>query len=214
MKFYLDTADRPEAEALLATGLFSGLTTNPTLLARAGIRHSEIPQTIRWARAAGAGTVFVQAWGTTAGQLRDSGLWIHAQDPETVVKVPATEAGLTATAALVSEGIRVLVTAVYTRSQALPAMAAGADYIAPYLGRMLDAGLDGLAEIAAIQRSIDSSGSPLKVLVASLRTPGQAAALAAAGVTEFTLSPAVWHSFFDVPLTQAAVKQFEADSLD
>lgn len=212
MYFYLDTASRTEAEPLLRSGLFAGVTTNPSILGGAGVLNRQIPELVDWAGAAGAGTVFVQAWGATRAELEDRGAWIHALGENLVVKVPATEEGIAAAKALTAGGVRVLVTAVYAREQALPAMAAGAEFLAPYLGRMNDAGRDGTAEIAAIQQCISAGASPMKLLVASLRETAQISALAQLGVSHFTLAPATWRKFFSDPLTAAAVEVFEAES--
>jgi transaldolase len=208
----LDTAARPEAEPLLRSGLFAGLTTNPSILAGAGVLNHQIPELVDWATAAGAGTVFVQAWGSSQALLEDRGAWIQSLGNNVVVKVPATAAGVAASRTLTAAGARVLVTAVYAREQALPAMAAGAEFLAPYLGRMNDAGRDGTAEIAAIQQCIAAGGLPLKLLVASLRETTQISALAQLGVSHFTLAPATWQKFFADPLTAAAVEVFEAES--
>ena len=210
--FYIDSADRGIAEPLLSSGLFAGLTTNPSLLRTAGIANRDIAALVGWATVAGAATVFVQAWGADAATLEASGRRIREFGPNTVVKVPATRAGLEVTAKLEAASIPVLVTAVYAASQVLPAMAAGAHFIAPYLGRMNDAGRDGYAEIGAMQRIIEAGGSKLKVLVASLRTPADATRLAEIGVTHFTLAPKVWDLFFDDELTASAVETFEAAS--
>lgn len=212
MDFYLDTALRAEAEPLLRSGVFSGLTTNPSILAASGIRNRQIPELVGWASEAGARSVFVQAWGSTRAELEDRGSWINSLACNVVVKIPATSAGIEATRSLTGAGVRVLVTAVYAREQALPAMAAGAEYLAPYLGRMNDAGRDGHNEIAAIQQCIDAGASPMKILVASLRETAQVSALAQLGVSHFTLAPATWHKFFTDPLTAAAVEVFEAES--
>ena len=212
MHFYLDTATRAEAEPLLRSGLFAGLTTNPSILAGAGVLNRQIPELVDWAVAAGAGTVFVQSWGSTRAELEDRGDWIHSLGDNLVVKVPATAEGVAAARALADRGVRVLVTAVYAREQALPAMAAGAEFLAPYLGRMNDAGRDGAGEIAAIQQCITAGASPLKLLVASLRETAQISALARLGVSHFTFGPATWHKFFADPLTAAAVEVFEAAS--
>jgi transaldolase len=212
MHFYLDTAFRAEAEPLLRSGLFAGLTTNPSILAGAGVLNRQIPELIQWAADAGAGTVFVQAWGATRAELEDRGAWIHSLGENLVVKVPATAAGVAAARTLAAGGVRVLLTAVYAREQALPAMAAGAEFLAPYLGRMNDAGRDGTGEIAAIQQCITAGASPLKLLVASLRETAQISALAQLGISHFTLTPATWHKFFADPLTAAAVGVFEAES--
>lgn len=212
MHFYLDTATRADAEPLLRSGLFAGLTTNPSILASAGVLNRQIPELVDWASAAGAGTVFVQSWGSTRAELEDRGDWIHSLGDNLVVKVPATAEGVAAARALADRGVRVLVTAVYAREQALPAMAAGAEFLAPYLGRMNDAGRDGAGEIAAIQQCITAGASPLKLLVASLRETAQISALARLGVSHFTFGPATWHKFFADPLTAAAVEVFEAES--
>lgn len=212
IRFYVDSADLDDATPLLGSGLFAGLTTNPTLLQRTGIGNAGIPQVVERARSAGAGTIFVQAWGAQVDELVQRGRWIRGLGDDVVVKVPVTTAGLEATARLSSEGVPVLVTAVYRTSQVLPVLAAGATYIAPYLGRMNDAGRDGLAEIGTMQRIIDASGSALRVLVASLRSADDVVALAQLGVTDFTLAPAVWAGLAEDPLTTAAVEVFETAS--
>ena len=212
IRFYLDSAERETVEPWLRTGLVAGVTTNPTLLQTAGVRNDGLADLVAWATAAGAGTVFVQSWGGDAAELERRGRELAALGEAVVVKVPATAEGLTATARLAADGIRVLVTAVYSATQVLPAIAAGAAFLAPYLGRMNDAGRDGVGEIAAMQRVIAASGSPLRVLVASLRSPSDALGLAQAGVRDFTTAPAVFARFFDDDLTAAAVATFEAAS--
>lgn len=214
INFFVDSADRNVVEPLLRSGLIAGVTTNPTLLQRAGVRNDGIPDLVRWAVAAGAGTVFVQAWGPCADELERRGRQLRALDERVVVKVPATAAGLQATRRLEADGVPVLVTAVYAAHQVLPAMAAGAHYIAPYLGRMNDAGRDGFEAVAAMQRAIASSGSSLRILVASLRDPVAATRLAQLGVRDFTLGEAVLRQFFDDPLTAEAVAVFERASAD
>lgn len=210
--FYIDSADRGVVEPLLGTGLVAGVTTNPTLLQASGVRNDEIAHLVKWATGAGARTVFVQAWGSDADELERRGRELRDIDERVAVKLPVTAAGLAATARLERDGIPVLVTAVYSATQVLPAIVAGASRIAPYLGRMNDAGRDGFAEIAGMQRAIDASGSPLRILVASLRGPDDALRLAKLGVQDFTVAPAVWWQFFADPLTDAAVRGFEQAS--
>ena len=211
-RFYIDSADRAVVEPLLQSGLVAGVTTNPTLLRASGVRSDEIAELVKWATGAGARTVFVQAWGTDAAELERGGRELHALDEAVVVKVPATFAGLQATARLESDGIPVLVTAVYAAVQVLPAIAAGATYLAPYLGRMNDSGRDGMREIQGMQRVIEARGSSLRILVASLRTVLEAQRLAELGVRDFTLAPEVFAHLFADPLTEAAVEVFERDA--
>jgi TalC/MipB family fructose-6-phosphate aldolase len=212
IRFYVDSADRREVEPLLAGGLLAGVTTNPTLLQAAGVRAEGIPDLVTWATAAGAGTVFVQAWGADAAELERRGRELAKLSDAVAVKIPATRDGLTATARLTADGVRVLVTAVYSAVQVLPAIAADATYLAPYLGRMNDAGRDGPGEIAAMQHVVAASGSRLRILVASLRSPEDALRLAEVGVQDFTLAPAVLARFFDDDLTAAAVRTFDEAS--
>ena len=212
INFYIDSVDRSVVEPLLATGLFAGVTCNPTLLETAGIANDRIENVVEWATGAGASTVFLQAWGPYTDALVRCGQMLARYGENVVVKVPATAEGLAATVRLRADGIRVLVTAVYSSCQLLPALAAGADYIAPYLGRMNDAGRDGPGEIGAMQEIIDRSGSQLKILVASLRSPDDASGLAQLGVSEFTFAPRIWEQFFQDSLTAAAVKEFERAS--
>jgi TalC/MipB family fructose-6-phosphate aldolase len=209
INFFVDSAERTVVEPLLRSGLIAGVTTNPTLLRTAGVRNEDIPGFVKWAVNAGAGTVFVQAWGATDDELEWRGRQLGALGDRVVVKIPATLAGLRASRRLVADGVPVLVTAVYAAHQVLPVIAVGARFIAPYLGRMNDAGRDGVAEIAAMQRAIGSTGSSLRILVASVRDPVAATRLAAVGIRDFTLGENVFRQFFADPLTADAVALFE-----
>ena len=100
MRLYLDTADRSAAESLLATGLFTGVTTNPTILQRASKGVADLEDIYRWAIDAGAREVFFQAWGSDAATLIERGQRLHDLGREVVVKFVATRAGSTACAAL------------------------------------------------------------------------------------------------------------------
>jgi transaldolase len=214
INLFVDSAERTTVEPLLQSGLIEGVTTNPTLLRKAGVRNGAIPDFVKWAVDTGAGTVFVQAWGANVEELERRGRWLGALDERVVVKIPATLTGLQASHRLVTDGVPVLVTAVYAAHQVLPAIAVGARYIAPYLGRMNDAGRDGLAEVAAMQRAIESTGSSLRILVASLRDPVAATRLAELGVRDFTLGENVLRQFFADPLTADAVAVFERASAE
>lgn len=212
LRLYIDTADRDAAEPLLATGLFSGLTTNPTLLHRESLRFADLPRLYGWATAAGAREVFLQAWGTGVDDLLRSAQRLQDIGPDVVVKVPATTQGVTAATRLVADGHPVLMTAVYNAAQGLVAAAAGVLYVAPYLGRMSDAGMDGTSEVLAMHRAITAVGSGTRVLVASVRDLGTVMTLAQQGVSCFALAPAVAEQLFHDPLTAEAVEVFEADA--
>jgi transaldolase len=207
VKLYLDTAERAAAEPLLATGLFAGLTTNPTILRRAGLTGAAIPEIHRWATAAGAREVFFQAWGD---DLVAKGRELRELGDDVVVKLVASLPGAAACARLSADGIPTLLTAVYAPGQALVAAAAGATYIAPYLGRMTDAGRAGADDVLAMQEVLAGTGT--KILAASVRDVPSMVALARRGVECFTFSPAVAHEFFADELTADAVRVFEEDA--
>jgi TalC/MipB family fructose-6-phosphate aldolase len=209
VRLYLDTADRAAAEDLLRTGLFAGLTTNPTILQRSGLGVADAPEIYEWAVAAGAHEVFFQAWGEDADTLVERGERLRQLGPEVVVKVPASRAGAAACARLAAHDAPTLLTAVYAPGQVLVAAAAGATYIAPYLGRLNDAGRDGIAEVTAMQEVLVATKASTKILVASIRDVPSMVALARRGIDCFTIGPPVAEAFFAEHLTAAAVAAFE-----
>jgi TalC/MipB family fructose-6-phosphate aldolase len=209
MKLYVDTADRSAAESLLSTGLFAGVTTNPTILRRASKGVGDLPEIYHWAIDAGAREVFLQAWGEDPDTLIKRGQRLRDLGREVVVKFVATRAGSTACAALAAKGIPILLTAIYDPGQAIIAAAAGATYIAPYLGRLNDAGRQGIAEVVAMQEVLVATGSSTKVLLASVRSVPDMVALARHGVDCFTMAPEVAEQFFTDPTTAEAARTFE-----
>jgi TalC/MipB family fructose-6-phosphate aldolase len=209
VRLYLDTADRTAAESLLATGLFTGVTTNPTILQRASKGVADLRDIYRWAIDAGAREVFFQAWGEDSATLIKRGQQLRDLGREVVVKFVATRAGSTACAALAARGVPTLLTAIYDPGQAMIAAAAGATYIAPYLGRLNDAGRPGIAEVVAMHEVLVATGSTTKVLLASIRSVPDMVAVARHGVDCFTMAPTVAEQFFTDPTTAEAARTFE-----
>ena len=209
MRLYLDTADRAAAEDLLVTGLFHGLTTNPTILHRAGLGVADIPEVHRWATAAGAREVFFQAWGEDTATLVARGRQLRELGEDVVVKLVSSRAGSAACSVLSAEGVPTLLTAVYDPGQAVVAAAAGATYIAPYLRRLNAAGRDGVGDVLAMHELLTATGSPTKVLLASIPDVPAMVGLARHGVDCFTMAPAVAEAFFADELTAEAVTTFE-----
>lgn len=140
-RLYVDSADVDRVSRLLAAGVVHGVTTNPTILERGGRTAADIPELYaRW-EAEGAREIFFQTWGGDTDSFLRNAEGIRALGERVAVKVPATTAGFAAASNLVRDGATVLVTAVYSVAQALACASIGAQYIAPYLGRMRDAGL-------------------------------------------------------------------------
>ena len=211
LRFPLDTAERSAWAEWLPLGCFYGVTTNPVLLQHARIPCvlPELSSLVRDALALGAGEVQVQTWGRTRALYFEHGKALAALSPRVVVKVPTTVEGVAAASMLAREGVRLTMTAVYTASQALVALALGADYAAPYLGRMNDAGRDGFGEIASMARTARDQGAVTRILVASLRHTGDVVRLAADGLDTFTFSPSLAAGLFTDETTAETVEAFE-----
>lgn len=207
MSFLIDSADRDLIADLWPSAVFTGVTTNPTILSRAGLTDRDVPALYRWLVESGVDRIYVQARGRSADELRVSATQIRSLGP-VVVKIPATAAGFAVSRELVSDGAEVLLTAVYHPVQAVIARDLGIQGVAPYVGRMTDAGRDGVAAVAAMQRAIGSA--PTRILAASLRSVDDVGTLAAAGVPDFTVGAAVARAMVADPLTLAAVEEFEA----
>lgn len=212
MRLYIDSADRAVALDLLAVGAFHGVTTNPLLMQRSRVGYWELPSLYAAFVEAGAREVFFQGVGTTAPDLLAAGRQLASIGTRVVVKLPATEPGFRASAQLVTEGVPVLVTAVYSTSQALLAAGVGAAYIAPYLGRMADAGDDAIAAVARMQAAL--AGSSTEVLAASIRETSVLDALVDAGIDAVTVSPEIAFQMVGDARTAEAAAQFEAAASD
>lgn len=207
MAFYIDSADRALIEQLWSTGAFQGVTTNPTILARAGLSQADVPALHAWVTDLGIETFYAQVVGTTAEAMLASAAELRALGA-VIVKVPATAAGFRAAGTLVRDGARVLLTAVYHPVQALVARDMGIQGVAPYVGRMTDAGRLGVRAVTQMQQAIGTE--PTRILAASLRSVDDVAALAAAGVPDFTVGESVARAILDDELTVRAVEEFEA----
>ena len=219
LRLFLDSADPSVWAEWLPSGLFHGVTTNPTLLRRAAqpCTLENLAALTALAIEHGVQELHLQAWGSdllacgrALAELAPGQIW---------VKLPITRVGAAAARSLIAEGCPVTFTACYEPAQVLLAAALCADYIAPYLGRITDLGRDGHAELTRMQRIVHGvdrpvrAGSALRLLVASLRSAEDLARLAAEGLDTFTISPAIAAELFAVEPTLAAADQFELDAL-
>jgi transaldolase len=215
LRLLLDSADPVAWADWLPSGLFHGITTNPTLLRRAArpCRLDELERLTREALDWGMQEIHLQAWGGDAEALTTCGDHLAALAPGRVlVKLPITRAGAEAARHLIQTGVPVTFTACYSVPQVLVAAALGARYIAPYLGRIGDLGRDGHADLIAMQQALDGVGATTRLLVASLRHPTDLSRLAAAGVGCFTMAPALAADLFAIDPTADAAAQFERDA--
>lgn len=210
-RLYVDSADVNEVSPLLAAGVVRGVTTNPTILARGGRAAVDIPELYdRWV-SEGADEVFFQTWGGDTDAYLRNASGLASLGEKVAVKVPATPAGFAAASVLVKQGTSVLVTAVYSVAQALSCAAMGVRYIAPYLGRMRDAGMPADALIADMQAAC--AGSDTNVLAASLRSADDVVSLRLAGVPFFTAAPAVIREMLWHEVSESSAAEFDSEML-
>jgi transaldolase len=208
MKFFVDTADTAEIRDLAETGLLDGVTTNPSLINKAGRNFLEVVKEI-----AGIvpGPVSAEVVAIDhAGMLREAEILRKIADNVTI-KVPLTIDGLKACKALTGEGTMVNVTLCFTANQALLAAKAGATFISPFVGRHDDTGFDGMQIISEIRTIYDNYDFPTQILVASVRHPIHVLQSAMIGADVMTAPPAVIRQLFKHPLTDRGLEAFLAD---
>ena len=213
-RLFLDTAVKSEWESLLPLGIFHGITTNPTLLERAGLECTiSAVQTLAKEALSmvGCDEFMCQTWGRTATETYNVGMQLSEIDREKiVVKVPVTMEGTAAASKLIQSGVRVCLTACYNSDQAIVAAGLGAEYIAPYLGRMTDSGKDGIEECKRMQDIVHGMNSSTRIFVASIRDTKSLGDLMSHGMESFTFSPDIARELFSETLTITAAAEFEA----
>jgi transaldolase len=211
MKLFIDSAERAVWRKFASGGIFSGITTNPLLLQRAGLACNleTVSELHRAALGEGFGEVQIQSWGETPEDLSGMALRLADLGPEVVVKLPATPVGFSAARRLRDERLetRVTMTAVYAAGQVIAAAAIGAAYAAPYYARLHEAGED--ADVALAQMRA-AAGTQTTLLVASLRSVEQVINLTVAGHRCFTLPPPVAEALLESGLAARAVAEFDA----
>lgn len=208
MKLFVDTAEISEIEALAKTGLIDGVTTNPSLIAKAGL---DLTETIAAICNLIKGPVSAEVTATDAETMLAEGRKLAAIAKNVAVKVPLTEAGLKTCKALSDDGIMVNVTLCFSPAQALLAAKAGATFISPFVGRLDDIGQDGMALIEDIVSIYDNYDMKTQVLVASVRGVHHVVDAALLGADVATVPPQVITAMFKHPLTDKGLDAFLAD---
>ncbi|HEY8416241.1 MAG TPA: fructose-6-phosphate aldolase [Thermaerobacter sp.] len=208
MRLFLDTADVAEVREAVAWGVVDGVTTNPTLMARAGGDPEEI---LRELASLVAGPISAEVIATDADGMVEEGRRLAAIADNIVVKVPITPAGLEATHRLAREGIKVNVTLVFQPGQALLAARAGAAFVSPFVGRLDDIGEDGIALVADVVEIFRAQGISTQVLAASIRHPQHVIEAARVGADIATMPFKVLKQLVQHPLTDAGLERFLKD---
>ena len=207
MRLFLDTADYDEIRTGVGWGVISGVTTNPTLIARAGQDHETQVKRICEL----VGDVSAETVSDKKDDLVVEGRRLASWHPNVVVKVVATPDGLAAGKILAGEGVKINVTLCFTTNQALLAAAIGAYFVSPFVGRLDDIGEDGMKVVRDIVTAYRAQNIPTKVLAASLRLPIHVTQAALAGADIATLPFKVLEGMYKHPLTDIGIERFMAD---
>ena len=209
MKFFVDTADSAEIKELAASGLLDGVTTNPSLVAKANRDFKTIVAEIC---ALVDGPVSAEVAATDFATMVEEGRILARIARNVAVKVPLTWDGLKACKVLTGEGTMVNVTLCFSATQALLAAKAGATFVSPFIGRLDDVGLDGMDLIREIRAIYDNYPAlKTEILAASIRTVNHVRDAALIGADVVTVPPAVLRALAVHPLTDKGLAQFIAD---
>jgi len=208
MKFFVDTAEINEIRELHEAGLLDGVTTNPSLVAKAGRDFKEVVKEIC---SIIPGPVSAEVAATDYEGMLAEGRVLAGLAENVVVKVPLTLAGLKACKTFREEGIKVNVTLCFSPNQALLAAKVGANYISPFIGRLDDINLDGMELIEQIRTIYDNYNFETEILAASIRSANHVTQAALAGADVATIPPAVIKKLAAHPLTDIGLENFVKD---
>ena len=209
-ELYLDSADLEQIARFKDCLPLTGITTNPSILAGAGIG---LRQFLAEANAilGGNARFHVQVVSTTVEAMVDEARKLHELPYDLVVKVPVTERGLAAIKLIKADDIPLLGTAIYSVQQGFLAALCGADYLAPYVNRIDNSGVDGVKVVADLQLLLERQGLTSKILAASFKSTQQALAVMKCGIAAITLPLDVAEQMVTHPAVRQAVDQFGAD---
>ncbi|HYJ60191.1 MAG TPA: fructose-6-phosphate aldolase [Actinomycetota bacterium] len=208
MKLFLDTASIEQIRTVNRWGVLAGVTTNPTLVAREGGDPDAVWRTILDEV---EGDVSLEVTATETDAMTAQGRDLAKLGEQAVVKLPMTPDGLAAATILGAEGIRINITLVFSPAQAILAAEAGAYCVSPFLGRLDDAGADGMGVLRTICDLYAVQGYQTNVLAASLRHPMHVVDAALAGADIATMPYDVFTKLVEHPLTDIGLDRFQAD---
>jgi transaldolase len=208
MRLFLDTANIDEIREINRWGVLSGVTTNPSLVAK---EEDDPESTWKEILAEVEGDISLETTEPEAGPMYEEGVRLAGMAPNAVVKVPMTPAGLETGKRLAGEGIKVNVTLVFSPAQAILAAEIGAYIVSPFLGRLDDVGADGMGVLRDICELYAAQGYSTNVLAASLRHPMHVVEAALVGADIATMPYDVFTKLVKHPLTDLGLEKFLAD---
>ena len=208
MKFFIDTADINLIRSAVELGFISGVTTNPSLIAKEGVnfheRIKEISEIVD-------GPISAEVLSDDEEGMMKEAFELSAIHKNIVIKIPMTENGMKVVSALKKKGIKTNVTLVFSANQALLAARAGASYVSPFVGRIEDIGWDGVELISKISEIFNFHDIDTEIIAASIRKPLHLEQCALAGADIATVPYKVLIDALYHPLTEKGIKKFQED---
>lgn len=208
MLYFLDTANTDEIREAAKLGIISGVTTNPSLIAKEGRNFKEVIEEITGIV---DGPISAEVISLEAEGMLKEARELSKLHKNIVIKIPMTAEGLKAVSVLSKEDIRTNVTLIFSPSQALAAARAGATYVSPFVGRLDDVGADGIALIAEIAEIFSIHGIETKIISASIRNKKHISDSALAGADIATVPYKVLMDSLKHPLTDQGIARFLKD---
>lgn len=208
MELFIDTANIDEILEINDLGIISGVTTNPSLIAKEGKEFNKVVKEIANIV---DGPISAEPVSLVAEEMVEEALELVKIDDNIVIKLPAVKEGLKACKILSSKGIKTNVTLVFSANQALMAALAGATYVSPFVGRVDDINQDGITLIEDISDIFTMHNIDTKIIAASIRNPLHVTKCALAGADIATVPYKVINQMFNHPLTDKGVENFIKD---
>jgi len=213
MKFFIDTADLAQIKEAHDLGILDGVTTNPSLMAKVGIKgEAAVTNHYKTIAELVDGDVSAEVVSTEFNAIIEEGKKLHAIHPNIVVKVPMIKDGVKALKWFADNGIKTNCTLCFSAGQAILAAKAGANYISPFIGRIDDSNWDGMELIAQIAEIYSVQGYETEILAASIRSPLHIVKCAEAGANVVTSPLESIMGLLKHPLTDIGLAKFLADA--
>lgn len=213
MKFFIDTANLSQIKEANELGILDGVTTNPSLMAKEGIKGEEaILNHYKTICEIVDGDISAEVLSTTFNEMVEEGKKLAAIHPNIVVKIPMIKDGIKAIKWFSDNGIKTNCTLIFSAGQAILAAKAGATYISPFLGRIDDSGWDGVQLIEEIAEIYSIQGFESEILAASIRNPNHIIRCAKAGADVCTCPLDSILGLLKHPLTDIGLAKFIEDS--
>ncbi|HHY78880.1 MAG TPA: fructose-6-phosphate aldolase [Thermoanaerobacter sp.] len=208
MRLFIDTANIEEIKKAFELGIISGVTTNPSLVAREGRDFKEVIKEITQIV---DGPISAEVISDDHEGMIREGRELAKIHENIVVKIPMTAEGLKAVSILSKEGIKTNVTLIFTATQALLAARAGATYVSSFVGRYDDISTDGIKVIEDIVKIFNNYDIKAEIITASVRHPIHVIKAAKLGAHIATVPYKVLMQMVKHPLTDAGIERFKED---